>query len=191
MKELNAFRKFLAEGTASDPYPADLVPTIIDMMIDEGILTKDNWEMAIPYIEKAAETEWVDGNDEHDVGRVAYKAMKADGILEGRSKQKIKEAMLDPKVKDQLERLFPEETPGSWDDDKDDFVVPFEHIEMIPLDDDLEAYVDVDKVPTDWVLISQWNLEDGRRPNDTYIARSFARLVPGKGIELKSTTDFA
>jgi hypothetical protein len=151
MKELNAFRKFLAEGTASDPYPADLVPTIIDMMIDEGILTADNWEMAIPYIEKAAETHWVDGNDEHDVGRVAYKAMKADGILEEGSKQEMTEAMLDPKVKDQLERLFPEETPGSWDDDKDDFVVPFEYIEMIPLDDDLEAYVDVDKVPTDWV----------------------------------------
>jgi hypothetical protein len=191
MKELQRFRQFLAEGTASDPYPADLVPTIIDMMVDEGILTADNWEMAIPYIEKAAETEWVDGNDEHDVGRVAYKAMKADGILEGKRKQKMTEAMLDPKVKDQLERLFPEETPGSWDDDKDDFVVPFEHIEMIPLDDDLEAYVDVDKVPTDWVLISQWDLEDGRRPNDTYIARSFARLVPGEGIELKSTTDFA
>ena len=74
--------KLIKEGTASDQYPADLVHIIIDMMVDEGILKADNWEMAIPYIEKAAETEWMDGNDEVDVARVAYKAMKADGVLE-------------------------------------------------------------------------------------------------------------
>ena len=108
------------------------------------------------------------------------------------SKKSLKENTLDPELKDELQRLVPDEWEGSWDDAKGDFVVPFEDTYMIDMEDvlDSEFWPDnINKVPTDWVLIDQFDLEDGRRPNDTYIAKNFARLVPGEGIEIKATTE--
>ena len=104
----------------------------------------------------------------------------------------VKENMINPNLKVELEKLFPEEWEGSWDDAKNDFVVPFEGTYMIPMEDVLDSEFwpnNINKVPTDWVLIDQFELEDSRRPNDTYIAKNFARLVPNEGIELKATTE--
>ena len=105
MKELKKFRQFLAEGqiNESNPIeavaklsayenieegsfwgrsnPSDVISIIIDMMVDEGILTSTNYKIAIPYIKKAMKTHWKEGNDEGDVARVAYKAMKEKGII--------------------------------------------------------------------------------------------------------------
>jgi len=107
------------------------------------------------------------------------------------------ENKLTPAVIDFLKAMQPEETPGSWDDEKGDFVVPFSHEELAYTEEDLLdtsttlVYMERDgmklsDLPTEYTEFQTFSLPT---QGGEATARNFAKFVPGEGLYYKITSE--
>lgn len=109
----------------------------------------------------------------------------------------LNENKLTPAVVDFLKAMMPEDIPGSFDDEKNDFVVPFSYEDLVHTEEDLLdtsttlVYMERDgmklsDLPTEYVEFETYELpiQGGKA-----IARNFAKFVPGEGLYYKVTSE--
>ena len=110
----------------------------------------------------------------------------------------LDENKLTPAVIDFLKAMKPEDTPGSFDDAKNDFVVPFSYEDLVYTEEDLldtsTTKVSMERdgmklsdLPTEYVEFETFSLPTQGGKATT---RNFAKFVPGEGLYYKTTSEF-
>lgn len=86
-----------------------------------------------------------------------------------------------------LSNNMPEEWYGSWDNEANTYVAPYEKIELVVDDQDLpDSGIDPSQLPTDWVKFAEYSdMNNGQN----YKMMNFAKYVPGEGLYMGVTTD--
>ena len=93
--------------------------------------------------------------------------------------------------------MQPEDTPGSFDDEKNDFVVPFSYEELIYTEEDLldtsttrvfmqRDGMELSDLPTEYTEFQTFSLPT---QGGEATARNFAKFVPGEGLYYKATSE--
>ena len=192
MKELNTFRKFLAEEQINEDY------------FNEAKFTEYNNNELAAYVK----------NNPKDKEAEKELHKRAQGI---KALSRTDEGFLDlkenvnPEVIKLLDKHTPEEVAGSWDDIKDEFAAPLDTEELAYEDEDVQEILyqtglTTADLPTEYVEIPptaipgykgfRGNLyllpTDGTLGDSTgrnLIAKTFAKYVPGEGIYYRFTTD--
>ena len=114
------------------------------------------------------------------------------------AEEQLDENKLTPAVVDYLGAMQPEDAPGSWDDVKNDFVVPYSYENMDYTEEDVldtsttMVYMERDgmklsDLPTEYTEFETYELplSGGKKA----IARNFAKFVPGEGLYFKITSE--
>jgi len=110
----------------------------------------------------------------------------------------INENQLTPAVVNFLKAMQPEEAPGSWDDVKNDFVVPYSYENMDYTEEDLldtsttmvfmqRDGMKLSDLPTEYTEFETYDLPT---QGGTATARNFAKFVPGEGLYYKMTSEY-
>ena len=113
----------------------------------------------------------------------------------------INENKLSPVVVDFLQAMQPDDIPGSWDDEKGDFAVPFSYEDLVHTEEDLLdtsttlVYMERDgmklsDLPTEYTEYETYELPLSIGKEKKAIARNFAKFVPGKGLYFKVTSEY-
>jgi hypothetical protein len=109
----------------------------------------------------------------------------------------LNENKLTPVVVDFLKSFQPEDAPGSFDDEKNDFVVPYSYEDLEYTEEDLldtsttMVYMERDgmklsDLPTEYVEFETYELPT---QGGGAIVRNFAKFVPGEGLYYKVTSE--
>ena len=109
----------------------------------------------------------------------------------------LNENKLTPAVVDFLKAMMPEDIPGSFDDEKNDFVVPFSYEDLVHTEEDLLdtsttlVYMERDgmklsNLPTEYTEFETFSLPT---QGGEATARNFAKFVPGEGLYYKVTNE--
>ena len=112
----------------------------------------------------------------------------------------LNENKLSPVVVDFLKAMMPDDIPGSFDDEKNDFVVPFSYEDLVHTEEDLLdtsttlVYMERDglklsDLPTEYVEFETYDLPISTGKGGFATARNFAKFVPGEGLYYKVTSE--
>ena len=118
-------------------------------------------------------------------------------ITESELKGKLNENKLTRAATEFLKAMQPEDAPGSFDDKKNDFVVPYSYENMDYTEEDLldtsttrvfmqRDGMELSDLPTEYTEYETYELpiQGGKA-----IARNFAKFVPGEGLYYKVTSE--
>ena len=114
------------------------------------------------------------------------------------SEGQLDENKLSPDMINFFKTFIPEEAPGSWDDVRNDFMVPYSYENLDYTEEDLlddsrvlafkeKEGIELSDLPTEYVEFETYDLpiQGGKA-----IARNFAKFVPGEGLYFKITSEF-
>ena len=110
----------------------------------------------------------------------------------------LNENQLSPAIIDFLKTFIPEEAPGSWDDEKNNFMVPYSYENLEYTEEDLlddsrvlafkeKDGIELSDLPTEYVEFQTYSL--GVVNGKEATARNFAKFVPGEGLYYKVTSE--